>query len=69
MTHDTQHVTYDIYINIYICIYFGGWHQCYYPHTSKDSVSPVCGIFSLKDITQQLPERVGGGGTMVGEGG
>ena len=23
------------------------WHRCYYPHRSRDSVSPVCGIFSL----------------------
>ena len=21
------------------------WHRCYYPHRSRDSVSPVCGIF------------------------
>ena len=21
------------------------WHWCYYPHRSRDSVSPVCGIF------------------------
>ena len=20
------------------------WYQCYYPHTTRDSVSPVCGI-------------------------
>ena len=22
------------------------WHRCYYPHRSRDSVSPVCGIFT-----------------------
>ena len=22
------------------------WHQCYYPHRSRDALSPVCGIFS-----------------------
>ena len=21
------------------------WHRCYYPHRSRDSLSPVCGIF------------------------
>ena len=21
------------------------WHRCYYPHLSKDALSPVCGIF------------------------
>ena len=24
------------------------WYRCYYPHTSRESVSPVCGIFSLR---------------------
>ena len=23
------------------------WYRCYYPHRSRDSVSPVCGIFSI----------------------
>ena len=22
------------------------WHRCYYPHRSRDALSPVCGIFS-----------------------
>ena len=21
------------------------WHRCYYPHQSRDALSPVCGIF------------------------
>jgi hypothetical protein len=21
------------------------WHRCYYPHRSRDALSPVCGIF------------------------
>ena len=25
------------------------WHRCYYPHRSRDSVSPVCGIFILAE--------------------
>ena len=24
------------------------WHRCYYPHRSRDALSPVCGIFSLR---------------------
>ena len=23
------------------------WHRCYYPHRSRDALSPVCGIFHL----------------------
>ena len=23
------------------------WHRCYYPHRSRDTLSPVCGIFLL----------------------
>ena len=23
------------------------WYRCYYPHWSRDALSPVCGIFSL----------------------
>ena len=23
------------------------WHRCYYPHQSRDALSPVCGIFFL----------------------
>ena len=23
------------------------WHRCYYPHRSRDALSPVCGIFLL----------------------
>ena len=25
------------------------WYRCYYPHRSRDALSPVCGIFSPKD--------------------
>ena len=24
------------------------WYRCYYPHRSRDALSPVCGIFNLK---------------------
>ena len=24
------------------------WHRCYYPHRSRDALSPVCGIFFLQ---------------------
>ena len=23
------------------------WYQCYYPHRSRDALSPVCGIFNV----------------------
>ena len=23
------------------------WHRCYYPHRSRDALSPVCGIFTF----------------------
>ena len=23
------------------------WHRCYYPHRSRDALSPVCGIFPI----------------------
>ena len=28
------------------------WHRCYYPHLSRDSLSPVCGIFSCTFISR-----------------
>ena len=28
------------------------WYQCYYPHRSRDALSPVCGIF--KYVTKNL---------------
>ena len=28
------------------------WYRCYYPHRSRDALSPVCGIFLLKLILQ-----------------
>ena len=24
------------------------WYRCYYPHRSRDALSPVCGIFLVK---------------------
>ena len=29
------------------------WYRCYYPHRSRDALSPVCGIF-LKDKSRNL---------------
>ena len=26
------------------------WYRCYYPHRSRDALSPVCGIFVLKSV-------------------
>ena len=26
------------------------WHRCYYPHRSRDALSPVCGIFFDKEV-------------------
>ena len=28
------------------------WYQCYYPHRSRDALSPVCGIFNVGSIFQ-----------------
>ena len=28
------------------------WHWCYYPHRSRDALSPVCGIFFSKAINK-----------------
>ena len=28
----------------YFCLF---WYRCYYPHWSRDSVSPICGIFYI----------------------
>ena len=28
------------------------WYWCYYPHRPRDSMSPVCGIFSPTDLVQ-----------------
>ena len=31
------------------CVNFGTfWYQCYYPHQSRDSVSPICRIFFIE---------------------
>ena len=35
-----------------ICYYFKNIYWCFYPHTLKDSVSPVCRIFFL--LTKQI---------------
>ena len=45
------------------------WYQCYYPHLSRDALSPVCRIFimffsskyqllALKKVTHQLDQLV-----------
>ena len=40
LTHELSH-----YLFIYITFFWFFWHQCYLPHTSTESVSPVCGTF------------------------
>ena len=40
--NDTWHVTHHYLVSFFFLSDF--WHQCYYPHTSRDSVSPVCGV-------------------------
>ena len=30
------------------------WHRCYYPHRSRDALSPVCGIFAFTDFHSLL---------------
>ena len=53
MTHNLRHVIFDrwhvthdffVYLSVYLCLF---WYQCYYPHTSRDSVSPICRIFNV----------------------
>ena len=29
------------------------WYRCYYPHQSRDALSPVCGIF-FKELTKSI---------------
>ena len=31
------------------------WYRCYYPHRSRDALSPVCGIFSEDTLSKYLP--------------
>ena len=26
------------------------WYRCYYPHSSRDALSPVCGIFEFRSV-------------------
>ena len=40
-----------IYIYIYIRKFV--WYQCYYPHRSKDFVSPICRIFFVPPLTKK----------------
>ena len=49
VTGDTQHETHDIFIikiffflSFRFCLF---WYRCYYPHTSRNTVSPICRIF------------------------
>ena len=52
MSRVMGHVTIYIYIyrDLFICLqlfwFFLFWYWCYYQHTSRDSVSPICGIFT-----------------------
>ena len=35
------------------------WHRCYYPHRSRDALSPVCGIFTNHVwISQSFNDKV-----------
>ena len=37
------------------------WHRCYYPHRSRDALSPVCGIFFTQtwfEPKNVLPKKV-----------
>ena len=33
------------------------WHRCYYPHRSRDALSPVCRIFFYQKITEIKKKR------------
>ena len=44
VTGDTWHVKCDTW-HVYFLIFLFSWYWCYYPHRSRDSVSPVCRIF------------------------
>ena len=38
-----------VFQNIWVFVYSWStllWYRCYYPHRSRDALSPVCGIFS-----------------------
>ena len=43
---------------------YGLWHRCYYPHRSRDALSPVCGIF--KECKPLLPSPRGPGHSVSG---
>ena len=34
------------------------WHRCYYPHWSRDSMSPVCGIFLVLFVKCKKNESI-----------
>ena len=34
------------------------WYRCYYPHRSRDALSPVCGIFGVTIPTSHLSETL-----------
>ena len=36
------------------------WHRCYYPHRSRDALSPVCGIFSKDEYEKKDISLVSG---------
>ena len=40
------------------------WYWCYYPHRSRDALSPVCGIFLL--FFDKVVKLVGGGAVING---
>ena len=49
MTCDTWHLTYDtwyffFFLSVRFCLF---WYRCYYPHTSRVLVPPVCRIFFI----------------------
>ena len=43
------------------------WHRCYYPHRSRDALSPVCGIFSSPNQVQRWRLNISGSVEHVGE--
>ena len=40
----------NFFFFFHFCLF---WYRCYYPHWSRDSVSPICGIFHLNKFIFQ----------------
>ena len=55
VTRDTRQATFSSFLLLFLpfCLF---WYRCYYPHRSRDSVSPICGIFFIKYCQKRVIE-------------